>query len=200
MLVTGTRQGLTMWWGGCRENIFCPCMSWSTLTVVAFGTPEIALKTCLLNLWKVTGFSEAWTCYELTTDMIGVSPTLPHLTGPSFLFLGLNLRPEKFRVWGTTWSSCPLQRFMPAAVQMVLLFFLQSLISLPIPLLSSNRWHISTNRPGLGCQYLQRSRKLSQTLQSQRCYPKKATTDTDRNMKWCLPKIIERELAFAPLM
>ena len=136
---------------------------------------------------------------NLTTDTISASPALPHFTGPSFLFLGLNLRPEKLGVWSTTWSSCPLQRFMPAAVQMVLLFFLQNLISLPMPLLSSNGWHISTNRACLCCQCLQRSRKLSQTLQSQRCYPKKATTNTWQENEMMFAKDNKERAHICPL-
>ena len=86
MLVTGARQGLTVWWGGCQENIFRPCMSWSTLTVVAFGTPEIDLKTCLLNVWKVTCFSEAWACYEFNNRHNQCQPRTAPFHRP-FLFI-----------------------------------------------------------------------------------------------------------------
>ena len=150
-------------------------------------------------MWKVTGFSEAWACYESNNWHNQSQPHTAPSHSPSSLFLGLDVRPEKLRVWGITWSSCPLQRFMPAAVQMVLLFFLQNLISLSIPLLSFNRWHISTNRACLCCQCLQRSRKLSQTLQSQRCYPKKATTDTWQKNKMMFAKGNKERAHICPL-
>lgn len=163
--------------------------------------PEIDLKTCLLNLWKVTCFSEAWACYEFNNwHNQCAAPHCPISQALPFPISEPRFEARKARSMKHNLVQLSSSEIHACSCPNGAVILSSNLISLPVPLLSANRWHISTNRACLCCQYLQRSRKLSQTLQSQRCYPKKATTNTwqENEMMRNLPKIIKKELHICP--
>lgn len=164
--------------------------------MVVYWNPEIAVKNLQSNTVESKRFQ-----YSMDTTNT-TQPTRSH--GPCFfmsrpLFEAKESENRRHNLAQVSSSgihacSCP-----NGAV-----FFLQNLVSLPIPQLSSNksnRWHSSKNIACLCCcKYIQRSRELSQTLQSHKCYQENATASLDRKRKWCLPMIIKQELIFLPLM